>query len=202
MPSLSDTHSIIHAVFHDWHWHRREYIMASSTLMSSMAIWFSVRSSKKAGQISIRSQVLGVCDNYIREIPSTFPSKDKYAPEFQREVQVREFYSKMVTLVQIIDGSGLDRKNRASIKEFFWLQLTSHFWDEMAQGEGHLYAKDACTDEAHIDTLDGHRRTACLSFKAIINKHHKKGLTNLPPKIKKKESYLKRLVSHWIKFIW
>lgn len=173
--------------FHDWHWHKREYLMASSTLMSFLAISFSIYSSKKSSQISIRSQILGICDNYASSIPDYFPRIGSTSPLSPLKNETQEFYSKMVTLVQIIDGSGLDRKNRNSIKEFFWLQRTAIFWDEMAKGAGYLYVQSRYLDEEYKKVLDGHRIAVCRSFKKIIKKHVGKEFPeNVPTLVKNK----------------
>lgn len=187
VPSLHDINSIVHAAFHDWHWHKQQYLMASSTFMSVLAVFFSIYSSKRSAQISIRSQILGICDSYVSSIPDSFPKLGTTSPLSAQGNETREFYSKMVTLVQIIDSSGLDLRNRTSIKEFFWLQRTAIFWDEIAEGAGYLYATNTCFNEAHKETLDGHRRTVCQSFIKIIKKHKgKKFPINVPPKGQKK----------------
>jgi len=167
-------------------WERREYIMLLSAFLSFLAICFSVRSSNKSAQISIRSQILSISDKISADLPDSLQTSVGYLHLYYCHHKITSFYSKMVTFVQILDGSGLNRKHRNSIKELLWLQTSPTYWDEVSKGEGYSEILGHLSKDAQ-NTVSNHRALVCKSFKAVIKKHKGRNFPiNVPKKVTSK----------------
>lgn len=157
--------------FHDWHWHKREYIMAFSGLMSFIAIIYSIRSSNRTAQISLRAQLASSIDKYISRLPSNLISDTPDEYETYSVAKISDVYTIMMTFSQLVDVTELNNKSRQVVLESFWLQLPVFVWEEMAEGKA-----VNCINEPKIisDTLRSQRDTVYKKFGACIEKHSKK----------------------------
>lgn len=182
MCSISVIQPVAHPIFHSWHWHKENYIAASSAIMSFAAVTFSILSSRRAVRISQSSQLLSLIDKFIANIPTTLTLQTSIKHNDYIQSHVAELYSILVTFIQTVDNFKLDKNSKRLILESFWLQCRPNVWDEIASGQG---AISICSQHMYTETIRDHRGTVCNSLKDIIQKHKGKDYPkNIKPDVR------------------
>ena len=145
--------------------------MAFSGLMSFIAIIYSIRSSNRAAQISLRAQLASSMDKYISKLPSDLMSDIPGEYDTYSVAKISNVYTVMVTFSQLVDVTELNKKSRKVILESFWLQLPVFVCLEIADGK----AINCINEPKNIsDTLSSQRETVYEKFSDCIKKHAKK----------------------------